>query len=69
MIEQLQAKKKAAKKAMSRDGLVESRAATMRYIKNIELVCDRLTFNFNMLPASEKYLTEVTAEAERFIDG
>lgn len=68
MIEALKAKQTAAKKVLKSDSLIESRARTERYIRNINSICDRLAFNFNMLPDSENFLNETIAEAELFLN-
>jgi LPS O-antigen subunit length determinant protein (WzzB/FepE family) len=67
MIEDLNAKRISAKKALKIDENIKSRAATERFIKNINSVCDRLAFNFNMLPASQSFLESTIAEAELFL--
>ena len=67
MIESLQAKQKLAKSTLRREKLIENRAHTERYIRNINSVCDRLAFNLNMLPDSAEFLENTIAEAELFL--
>lgn len=65
-IENLKARQLAAKKTLKNETLIENRAHTARYIKNINSVCDRLAFNFNMLPdpKAAEFLESTIAEAE-----
>ena len=67
MIEALKEKQKNAKKVLKTEKLIENRAHTERYIKNINSICDRLAFNFNMLPDSKEFLDNTIAEAELFL--
>lgn len=68
MVEALKAKQNNAKKVLKHDKLIESQANTRRYIKRIDSVCDRLCFNFNMLPDSQDFLNDTIAEAELFLN-
>ena len=67
LIESLQAKKKAAQYAKRRQITIEQMANTDQYIDRINSVCDRLAFNFNMLPDSASFLENTIAEAELYL--
>ena len=64
IVEDLKAKQKIMRKVLKNETLLESRATIERQIKNINSVCDRLVFNWNMLPASQSFFDNTVAEAE-----
>lgn len=67
MVEALQLKQKNAKATLKTEKLIENRAYTERYIRNINSICDRLVFNWNMLPDSQNFFENTLAEAELFL--
>ena len=71
ILEALKAKQNGMKKVLRGETLIESRAHIERQISTINSICDRLTFNFNMLPnpQAKEFLSNTIAEAELWIAG
>ena len=69
LLNSLKTKKKALGRIRRSEPTAESRAAIERHMKRITSVCDRLNFNFKMLPDQKaaEFLENTVAEAELFL--